>query len=72
MSQKLRVQKGRLSGAWVAPLVKLSLTLDLNSGLDLGVVSLCPTLGSTLGLEPTLKKKKSKKKFRSAEGLRPL
>lgn len=29
------------------------LTLDLCSGLDLGVVSLSPTLGSSLGMEPT-------------------
>ena len=34
------------------------LTLNLNSGLDLLVVSLSSALGSMLGLEPTLKKEK--------------
>jgi len=43
-------------GTWEAQSVK-RLTLDLNSGLDLRVVSSSPTLGSTLGMEPTLKKK---------------
>ena len=33
------------------------LTLDLSSGLDLRVVSSSPDLGSTLGMETTLKKK---------------
>ena len=31
-------------------------TLDLSSGLDLGVVSSSPTLGSTLDMESALKK----------------
>ena len=34
-------------------------TLDLSSGLDLRVMSLSPTLGPTLGMEPTLKKRKA-------------
>ena len=34
------------------------LTLDLNSGLHLRVVSSGPALGSTLDMKPTLKKKK--------------
>ena len=33
------------------------LTLDLNSSLDLRVVSSSPMLGSILGVKPTLKKK---------------
>ena len=33
-------------------------TLDLSSGLDLQTVSLGPTLGSTLSVEPTLKTNK--------------
>lgn len=37
------------------------LSLDLYSGLDLRVISLGPALGSTLVMEPTLKKKKGKK-----------
>ena len=60
-----RTEAGRLirrllkeRGAWVAKLVKC-LTPDLSSGLDLRVVSLSPTLDSTLGMEPTLKKKKT-------------
>jgi len=44
-------------GAWVAQSVK-HLTLDLSSGLDLWVMSSNPVLGSTLGVEPTLKKKR--------------
>lgn len=36
----------------MALLVKC-LPLDLSSGLDLKVMSLSPTLGSTLGVEPT-------------------
>jgi len=39
-------------GAWVAQLVENS-TLDLSSGLDFRVLSSGPTLGSTLGMEPT-------------------
>ena len=35
-------------------------TLDLNSGLDLMVLSSGPPLGSTLGIKPTLKKKSIK------------
>ena len=31
-------------------------TLDLSTGLDLGVVTLGPVLGSVLGVEPTFKK----------------
>ena len=45
-------------GVWVAQLIK-HLTLDLSSGFDLRVMSLSPVLGSTLGMEPTLKKKKA-------------
>jgi len=44
-------------GAWVAQSVK-HLTLDLSSGPEHRVVSSSPTLGSTLGMEPTLKKKR--------------
>ena len=39
-------------GTWVAQSVK-DLILDLSSGLDLRVLSSSPTLGSTLGMEPT-------------------
>ena len=38
-------------GAWVAQLVERP-TLDLGSGLGLGVESSSSTLGSTLGMEP--------------------
>lgn len=44
---------------WVAQLVK-HLTLDLSSGLDLRVGSSRPVLGSSLGMEPTLKKKEKR------------
>ena len=36
--------------------------LDLPSGLDLRVVSSSPELGSTLGMESALKKRKEKKR----------
>ena len=39
--------------AWVAQSVK-HLLLDLSSGLDLRVLSSSPTLGSMLGMEPSL------------------
>ena len=42
---------------WVAQQVK-RLTLHLSSGLHLRDVSSSPELGSTLGMEPTLKKEK--------------
>ena len=42
----------------MAQLVKC-LTLDLNSGLDIRVVSYSPVLGSMLDMEPTFKKKGS-------------
>ena len=48
-------------GAWLAQLVK-HLSLDLSSGLDLRVMSLSPALGSTLGLEPTERRKRERKK----------
>lgn len=48
----------------MAPSVK-NLTLDLSSGLDLRVGSSRPVLGSSLGMEPTLKKKKKKSEHRS-------
>ena len=35
------------------------LTLDISSSLNLRVVSLGPTLDSTLGVEPTFKKRRS-------------
>lgn len=35
------------------------LTLDLSSGFNLRVVSSSPTFGSELGMEPTLKNKRS-------------
>ena len=41
-------------GAWVVQSVKC-LTLDFSSGLDLTVLSLSPTWGSMLGVEPTYK-----------------
>ena len=40
----------------MAHLVK-RLALDLSSGLDVRVVRLSPTMGSTLGMEPFKKKK---------------
>ena len=46
-------------GDWVAQLTEHP-TLNLSSGLDLRVVSLGPMLGSTLGMEPILKKKSYK------------
>ena len=42
----------QLWGTWMGQLAK-HLTLDLSSGLDLRVMSSSPTLGSTLGIEPT-------------------
>ena len=36
-------------------------TPDLSSGVDLRVLSSCPTLGSIQGMEPTLKKEKKRK-----------
>ena len=50
---KLKITRG----AWVAQSAK-HLTLDLSSDLDLRVMSSSPMLGSVLGVEPTLKKKK--------------
>ena len=47
--------------------VSQHLTLDLSSGLDFRVVSSSPMLGSTLGMEPTLKKKKRKEKEKTKE-----
>ena len=44
-------------GAWVAQSIKHP-TLDLNSGLDLRVVSSGPELGSMPSMEPTLKAKR--------------
>ena len=49
---------------WVAHLVKHP-TPDLSSGLDLRIVSSSPMLGSMLGVEPTLKKKKKGPAFGS-------
>jgi len=46
-----------LGGTWAARSVKHP-TLELSSGLDLRVVSSSPMLGSMLGVEPALKKKK--------------
>ena len=46
---------------WVAQSVQCP-TLDLSSGLDLRVASSSPALGSTLGMETTLKKKEKEKK----------
>ena len=43
------------NAAWVAQPVKRP-NLDLSSGLDLKVMSSSPTVGSMLGMEPTLKK----------------
>ena len=42
-------------GAWVAQPLKHP-TLDLSSGLDLGVVNSSPAWGSAPGVKPTLKK----------------
>ena len=39
-------------GTWVAQSVK-RLTLDLSSGFDLRIVSLSPSLGSTLDVKAT-------------------
>ena len=47
-------------GRLVAQSVK-HLTLDLSSGLDLRARSLSPVLGSTPGVDPTLKNKQTKK-----------
>lgn len=47
-------------GAFVPQLVE-HLTPDFSSGHDLRVVSSSPAPGSTLGVEPTLKKKRKKK-----------
>jgi len=47
----------------VAQLVK-RLTLELSLGLDLRVVGLSPVLGSTMGMEPTLKKKGKEKEIK--------
>jgi len=44
----------------VAQSVKRS-TLNFRSDLDLKVISSSPALGSTLGMEPTLKKKRKKR-----------
>lgn len=44
-------------GTWVAQSVGRP-TLDVSSGLDFKVVSLSHALGSTLSVEPALKKKK--------------
>ena len=41
-----------MRGALVAQLIK-DQTLDLSSGLDFGVVSSSPELGSVLGMKPT-------------------
>ena len=54
---KRSYEEGSLWCAWVFQSIKCP-TLDLGSGLDFTVVSLSPTLGSMLGMEPTLKKKK--------------
>lgn len=43
----------RGQGAWVAQWFEHSTLVDLSSGLDFKVMSSRPTLGSTLGLEPT-------------------
>jgi len=45
----------KLWGAWVAQSAKCP-TLDLSSGIDLGVMSSSPALGSTVGMAPTSKK----------------
>ena len=51
----------RIGGAWVAQSAKPP-ALDLSPGLDLSVVSSSPALGSTLGMEPTLKKREKESK----------
>ena len=51
------VKRYKLWSTWVAQSVK-HLTLDLNSGLDLMVLSSSPVLGSMLGMKLTLKQKK--------------
>ena len=48
-----------IRGTWGAQSVKHP-NLDFSSGLDLKVMSSSSTLGSVLGMEPTLKKKKYK------------
>ena len=56
------LKKCSVQGTWVFS--RLSIQLDLSSGLDLRVVSSSPVLGSvlgsTLGMEPTSIKKKKK------------
>ena len=49
---KFKNKLGEGGGAWVALLLKLP-TLDLSSGLDFREVSSRPSLGSTLGVDPT-------------------
>ena len=44
------LKKCSVQGTWVFS--RLSIQLDLSSGLDLRVVSSSPVLGSTLGVEP--------------------
>ena len=56
----LRVQKPISRSRWVTQLVKCR-TLDLSSGLGLGMVNLGSALGSLLGMKPTLKNKQTKK-----------
>ena len=51
-----------LGGTWVAQSVK-HLTLNLSSGVDLGVLASSPTLGSVLGMKPTSKKEEEKKEM---------
>ena len=60
------IKKKRDMGVWVAQLVK-HLTLDLSSGLDLRVVSSSPSLGSTLGMEPTQKQKQKQKQNKKSK-----
>lgn len=45
-----------------APSVK-GPTLDLSSGIDLSVVNSSLTLGSMLGVQPTLKKRKKEEEY---------
>ena len=59
-NNRLKYDKKKEEGHQVALLVKCP-TLDLSSGLDLRIVSSSPALGSMLGMEPTLKKKKKEK-----------
>ena len=57
--KEVKYKPEKTRGAWVAQLVE-HLTPDLRLSLNLWVVSSNPTLGSTLAMEPTFKKKRER------------